>query len=246
RDGSVYAVDASTGHVRWRRKLTGVVDDAPAVSGDRVFVVGEEVRTGRTTLHALDASTGRSRWSYSPPRASLGVSSPTVAGNTVYAGFGDVTVRAFDVRSGAIRWDQPVRGLFSPLSTLAAAGGSVYALDGDGGVYRFDAATGRRRWDYQFPAFVSWSSPLVTESGIYVGLDDGTLAALSPSTGHLVWETRPRFGPIGALTPAGDLLLVPAIGASGGVVAFRHDPSVVLLDVPSPTQVKVPAALLNY
>ena len=246
RDRSVYAIDAASGKVRWKRITSGSVNTSPAVSGALVFVTSQDEQTGKARLAALDVSTGRSRWSYSPTRLALRISSPTVGGDRVYVGFNDQSVRAFSLSDGRLLWSEAVRASFSPLSTLAFAGGSVYVVDNLGGVYRFEAGTGHRVWDYQFPADVTWGSPLVAGRAVYVGMDDGTVAALDSGTGHLVWQRSLPWGPIGAFAPTGDLLLVPAIGRRGGIVAFAKDPSGVLIDQTSPTKLDLVAALANF
>jgi outer membrane protein assembly factor BamB len=164
----------------------------------------------------------------------------------VYVGFNDQAVRAFDTSTGRLVWTETVLASFSPFSTLAFAGGSVYALDSSGGVYRFDARTGHRFWDYKFPANVTYGSPLVAGRVVYVGMDDGTVAAIDVVSGHLVWRANLGLGPMGAFAPAGDLLLAPAVGPRGGIVAFDHDPAGHLIDETSPTQLDLVAALANF
>lgn len=246
RDRTALAVDIESGTEAWSAPVDGEVTTSPAVADGVVFLAGEDPQTGRSRLYALDADEGRVVWSYSPPGITAGVSSPTVVDGTVYVGFGDATVRAFDARSGALRWTQPVRAPFSQLAGLAFADASVFALDFGGGVYRLDAGTGRPAWDYQFPSLASWGSPLVAGGYVYVGLDDGTIAAIDTDSGHLVWRTSLRQGAIGAFAPQDGLLLAPAIGPRGGVVAFEHDPGRRLLDVHSPSELILAQALINF
>ena len=246
RDRTVSAIDAVSGKVRWKRVTSGRVNTSPAVAGGLVFVTSQDEQTGKAQLAALDVATGESRWTYSPSHVGIGISSVTVGGNRVYVGFNDLAVRAFAQSTGRLLWTQAVRASFSPLSALAFSGGSVYAVDDAGGVYRFAAGTGHRFWDYQFPSDVTWGSPLITGSTLYIGMDDGTAAAINVASGHLVWRGRLPFGAMGAFAPAGDLLLVPAVGARGGVVAFAHDPLGRLIDQPSPTQLDIGAALANF
>lgn len=246
RDRAALAVDIESGTEAWRASVDGEVTTSPAVADGVVFLVAEDPETGRSRLYALDADDGRVVWTYSPPGITAGVSSPTIAEGSVYVGFGDATVRAFDAESGALRWTQPVRAPFSQLAGLAFAQGSVFALDFGGGVYRLDGGTGRPAWDYQFPSLASWGSPLVVGGFVYVGLDDGTIAAIDTDSGHLVWQTRLRQGAIGAFAPQEGLLLAPAIGPRGGVVAFEHAPGRALLDIHSPSELNVPRALVNF
>jgi outer membrane protein assembly factor BamB len=211
-----------------------------------VFVLSENGSNGDTRLYALDAATGKTTWSFSPRGVAIGVSSPTVGDDTVFVGFGDAQVRAFDARSGELLWNTPVRSFFSFHSSLAYAGGSLSALDVGGGVYLLDAKTGDLRWDFQFPSFASWSSPLVAGRTVYVGMDDGTVASIAVSSGHLVWRTRLVNGPIGAFIPNGDLVLTTGNSARGALVAFQHDASGQSLDEPSPTELDMPVAIVNF
>ncbi len=77
-DGSLYALEATTGAERWRAPMDGPVrQSAPAVVDGSVYVVAGEA------LRALDAATGTERW-----RVPVGPqvdASPTVVGGLVYA-----------------------------------------------------------------------------------------------------------------------------------------------------------------
>ena len=64
RDRSVYAIDALSGRVLWKRVTSGSVNTTLAVAEGRVFVASLDEQSGKARLAALDASTGLSRWSY--------------------------------------------------------------------------------------------------------------------------------------------------------------------------------------
>jgi outer membrane protein assembly factor BamB len=246
RNRLVQAVDVATGKVVWKARARGQVDAAVAVDGKRVYVVSQNLASGRGALEALSVETGKILWSFAPSRLPTTTTAPTVAAGTVYVGCGDATVRAIDAATGAERWSEPVRGEFSPLSSPAFSDGRLYLVDREGGLYSFEAATGRRAWDYQFDETADWAAPLVSDGSVAVALDDGTVGSVDTRTGHLVWEATLGLGPLGALGAVGDLLLVPSIGTRGGVTAFGHDPSFALLDRSSPTELKLGPALLNY
>jgi outer membrane protein assembly factor BamB len=246
RDDTVYAVELDSGRVAWKAKAQGRIDPAVAVADGRVFVVSESPSSGRAALDAYLADTGKLAWSFSPSQLPAGATSPTVAQGSVYVGFGDGTVRAIDAASGEERWHTPVRADFSPLSSPAYDAGRVYVVDRSGGLYAFDAGTGKRAWDFQFEGAGDWAAPIVSGSFVHVGLDDGTLATVDVGTGHLRWQASFGLGPLGPLAAAGDLLLMPSIGTRGGVTALVHDPAVRLVDLDSPTELKLGLALLNY
>jgi Zn-dependent protease len=76
-------------------------------------------------------------------------------------------------------------------------------------------------------------------------MDDGTVAAVDVDRGHLVWQAN-GGGEIGALAPAGDLLLAPVASGAGGILGFAHDPAGALLDQPSPTELDLTSSLASF
>lgn len=240
------ALDARSGTMRLRAAVPGIVSGAPAVVGSAAIAVAETATTGGVNVVAVDTATGRSRWRFSPRGVAAGVTSPSVANGLVYVGFGDGFVRALRGRDGAIAWTAPVRAAFSPQSSPAVGDGLVVFEDRVGGVFAFDARSGARRWDFQFSATSVWGAPLIAGRTVYVGLDDGTVAALSTNSGRLRWRTRLRSGPVGALTPSGATVLAPLVGGGGGAVVTLTHRSGSLLDVASPTSLDLPRALSNY
>lgn len=245
QSGAVTALEGPTGAQRWRFRTAGAADASPAIADGRVFAVSEDAASGKARLYAIDASSGRQAWAYSPPGFSNHTSSPTVSGGSVFVGFGDLTVRSFAPARGRVRWTAFVRGDFSPQSSAAVRAGRVFLSDREGGVYSFDRETGARLWDFQFEALATRGAPMVVGSVLYQGLDDGTLAAIEVGSGHLVWSADLGADPIGPLAPARGLVLAPALGAGGGLVAFGHDPNAALVDVRSPTELDAGRALLN-
>ncbi len=244
-DGTVYALDLATGVQRWSFKAGAPVHTSPAVEGQDVFVVAENGTTGRATLFALDVTTGKQRWTYSPRSVALNASAPTAGGGSVFVGFGDRTVRAFEATTGRLEWTTDVRFPFSRYNGLALAGDALYAFDAAAGLYRFDARSGTRAWDFQFRTSALRSAPLVAGRAVYVGLDDGTVAAVDVGTGNQVWATRLDLGGAGSPAPAGTTIVVPFVGAGGGIVAFGHAGGP-LTDIESPTRLHPVVALANF
>lgn len=246
RGRRVYALDLTMRAVRWAVAMGGVVEAAPAVSGGLAFVASSSTTATRSRLAAIDLESGRVSWSYPSSGFTSLASGPSIVGRRVYAGFGDGTLRAFDALTGRVAWSSPLRDAMSPLSAPAVDRGVVYANDRLGGLYAFDATTGTRRWDFQFASDSLWGAPLVGRGSVFLGLDDGTVAAVSTGTGRLAWSTRLRFGPIGGLASSGGLLLAPLLGGGGGLASFRHDPNGNVLSLGSPTTLHLPPALASF
>jgi serine/threonine-protein kinase len=81
--GAVVALDAATGQRRWVHRCRTAVSTAPAVAGGLVYV-----STGKH-LVALSTVTGARQWRHRPGWLAGLVSSPSVAGNTLFAGTGE-------------------------------------------------------------------------------------------------------------------------------------------------------------
>lgn len=126
----------------WRREL-GPVHRGPAFTRDAGTVL---VPSADHHLHALDASSGSTRW-----RADLGVpvlSAPLVAEvdgeETVLVAAG-ATLHALDLQ-GRSRWKAPVPVMSA--GRVACDGRLVVVGAGDGRAYAHDARTGERVWGF--------------------------------------------------------------------------------------------------
>ena len=139
----------------WEYEAPQSVNGAPAVAGDRVYVL-----TG-DGLVALDADSGEEVWK----RDDIGgSSSPTLAGGVVFALGGDTMLWAVDADTGEDVWsvladDQEfASGFSSPVVTkeavivglssveeVAAESNATYR----GGVAAFDRTTGEELWRYR-------------------------------------------------------------------------------------------------
>src|SRR5260221_2190261 len=121
---SIYALDATTGAVRWGVHDSKNAYSTPALADGTIYLSA----LGRAVM-ALDARTGAVRWRFSTDVASDAV--PAVANGVVYAGFADGAVGALDAGTGAERWRfqtdraPPGGGLL-----LVVANGTVYVSSG--------------------------------------------------------------------------------------------------------------------
>ena len=128
RDASLYALDARTGEVLWRREdgSSWVVSSA-AVRGD--MVVGG--RSSSTNLRGIEAQSGDERWVLRTGGAVF--SSPVWVEDQVYVGTGAGEVLAVSAVDGTVRWRFRTRG--SVYGTPVVSNGRLYVGSDDGSFY---------------------------------------------------------------------------------------------------------------
>ncbi len=191
REGTLYAVNATTGGEEWAfTDPGGPVDSSPTVYRGTVYVGSDDGR-----LYAVDAATGTAVWTFADPGRIR--SSPTVVEGTVYVGSRDSTLYAVDAETGNEEWrfDAPSGAVFSSPTVVD---GTVYVGSDDGRLYAVDAATGTEVWRFADPAGLVQSSPTVANDTVYVGSNDGGLYAVDTATGAREWAFTDPTGPVRA------------------------------------------------
>ncbi|MFB7517982.1 serine/threonine-protein kinase [Streptomyces sp. NPDC056144] len=134
RDGQVDVVDTATGETVWKLKDQGTYGQAPAISGDTVYVAGPD-------LIARKLDDGFSLWEEETGNLGdrdFGWSSPCADGEAVVAIDGYQAFRLttlVEARSSSTEWHVPLGGLGSTSRSVTAPvveGGTVWLLEPDG------------------------------------------------------------------------------------------------------------------
>jgi outer membrane protein assembly factor BamB len=241
-DGTVTAVDLSTGQTRWTGAAGGPLVTPLAVAEGLVVAGVQGTRSTGAAVVALKESDGTRAWSYAAPRSAVVAGSPSLSADTAYVAFSDNTVRAVALADGSERWSARMNGyvLGSP---PAVSGDAVITADVRGEIYRFDAATGARVWDFALNQSVFRTAPVVVGSAVLVTTTDGDLVAFDLNSGVLVSRTGVGAVPLRSLAVAGDTVVAVRAGSAGGMVGFRNDPGTALTAVESPTVLHLPTML---
>jgi outer membrane protein assembly factor BamB len=243
RSGTLLAVDATTGRVRWRAELGGGIDLTPTVGEDAVVVALRATRSSRAAVVALDPGTGERRW-----RAESSVQAPTAVtiadGVALVTGL-DVTVEALDLDSGVATWRSR-----SPLGGpaeggVAVADGTVVSLDRRGLVTAATLA-GERVWDFAINRPVARGAPVVVGDSVLVPSEDGAVQAFDLESGDRRWRGVEGSGPARGIAVGEDVVVVLRAGASAGLDGWVTDPSAPLERVASPTRFDPAPALLAF
>ena len=186
-ENSVYALDAATGALIWRREITHAVRDQLVLAGNNV-IIGDGIGGG---VYALDATTGRQRWRVSSG-AVLGLAATD---GVVYAGFaikshttGGVTALSAD--RGQMVWTVEFGRKLDTTGGLTVSRGVVYVTTSHGEIYAFRAADGRRLWRIAGRNVTFGLAPPVVASGVvYASSGNKTpvLYAVHAATGRGLW-----------------------------------------------------------
>ena len=145
-EGSLVALDMTDGKIAWRAKLGGPALGPAAAGGATVVATFDSGRVAGAV--AVDAGTGRQRWSVPLPAG--GVSAPAVAGaavGTVVVVAGDVAVHGLSLQDGSSRWRNEAKGAGSPeVPPLPLADGTVLAAHRQGGFLAIRVDDGEPLW----------------------------------------------------------------------------------------------------
>lgn len=187
-DGFVYAVDASSGVLRWKFKTGDVVHASPAVADGMVFIGSWD-----SNFYALDAATGTEKWRFKTGEDAVnhnqtGIqSSAAVADGMVYFGCRDAHLYALDEQTGAMKWSYSTKGSWI-LNSPAVSKGKVYFATSDTGLlYAADAKTGAIEYAVSFHGWPVYSSPAIAGEMLYVGSTEGTVSGVHLPSGRIAW-----------------------------------------------------------
>ncbi len=183
-EGGLYAWNAATGAPLWPKPFDSQGDISVGLAVGSGMVIAS---TFDGNLLGLNASSGKLRWTQRLPVSAIDTS-PIIVESTVILALGNA-VYGLAVRSGAQRW---FIGLPSePASTPATDGQSLYVCTKDGKVngYSISLREVRRKWprpvDLRVPTD---SSPVLCGNALFVVTIDGSVCALSPDDGRMLWR----------------------------------------------------------
>jgi len=191
-----YALNAADGRLRLSLKSIYPIYSSPAVSGETVYFINF-----RGALYAVDGNARIWLWEHAirpywiqlwamglplpqpPPRSGYlwgllldepSISSPTLAGDILYAGSGNKLV-AVDLQSHQKCWEFEAEGVIS--SSPALVDDTIYVGSEDGRLYAVDTTAGEKLWDILTGGKIT-SSPAVADGTVYISSHDGNLYAI--------------------------------------------------------------------
>lgn len=208
---------------------TGKNPAAPLVVGPTVFFCSGD------WIVALDAESGRVKWSYptDQPLGGIVKASPAYDNGILYFGATDGNLYALNAETGVLLWTYPTKGAIR--SSPVIADGVVYFGSDDNNLYAVRAGTGEQAWRGPFVTKDDVASPPAVSSG-YVAFasTDGLMYLASASGGGERWQNRLPAAPTrSAPVVSADTIYIAAsstlyaIGRKTGLqrwyVPFKYD-----------------------
>ena len=189
-DGNLYALDASSGELRWRFKTGDVVHASPAFADGALFFGSWD-----SYFYAVDAKTGKEKWRFHGGEDALihnqvgFQSSPAVVDGVLYTGCRDSNLYALDAATGKEKW-RFNNELSWVITSPAVAQGKVFFATSDSSLYHVvEAATGKPVLRQQGKAYM-FSSPAVANEVVLIGVLNGTLEARDVKTANFFGNFR--------------------------------------------------------
>lgn len=212
--GSLYALDVSTGKLRWQTPFDtkGPLVGGVAVSQDTVYFGSSDGQ-----VYAVDVQSGKERWSHKTGRSIW--STPVLVGSTLYVTSLDGKLYALDTAQGAEQWSFTTDAGIAAAPLVDQAGGLVYVAGFDSQLRAIDLKTHEQRWSLKAGNWF-WSEPALSGGVIYAASLDSQVYAVDAATGAERWaKPFSTDAPVrAALSVVGQNLLV--IDGNGGVYAL--------------------------
>jgi outer membrane protein assembly factor BamB len=235
--GTVWAIDAVSGSERWKVESGVPGTLPPVIYKDAVIVAGEG-------LAALDAASGRARWTLPDARATA---PPLPWEALLLVGEADGALRCRDLATGAAQWSVATRKpLLAPPAVddrgrilLGTTDRRFLSLDGH--------KEGHERWSWRIGGDVQ-AAPVLRGDLVLFTTHEDVLYALHRGNGHLAWRaalpSRPVSGPI----LYADGVFVACFGARPNetfLIGFDALTGRRLGDLKAPGEVRTPPVVLR-
>jgi outer membrane protein assembly factor BamB len=214
--GMFYALRATTGAVRWRKRI-GAVASAPVPAGGLLYI-----GTADGTLLVLDAQTGDEKWRYQG-RGPIQQAPVVTTELVVFANEADQVV-AVDAITGKLRWqyksETPEEYTLRGHAGVAIDGDLVYTGFSNGILVALRKDTGSVAWSTSLRAEADRfmdvdATPIVTGDRVYASSSSGGVYALDKTTGLVRWRVpfwdaalAGETGNVGGLASDGEALYV--------------------------------------
>ncbi|MBF5040875.1 PQQ-binding-like beta-propeller repeat protein [Aggregicoccus sp. 17bor-14] len=188
-DGTLYALDAKTGALKWRFASNEALSTPPVYAGGRVLVVSEN-----DTLFAVESASGKWAWQYrrDPPSGFTvrGAGTPVVSGDFAYLGFSDGYLVALAHEDGSVKWEKELSSAgseFLDVDTTPVLDdkGRLFVASYKDGIFAVDSKNGDVLWNTKTQGITG----LVARGEALFATGDDRVSAYHAETGRHLWTT---------------------------------------------------------
>ena len=182
-DHYLYALEATTGRLVWKRDLKAAIGAGPLVTEDTLYVP-----TYGAGLYALEPSTGDVRWQVAKEAWLWHM--PTL-GTYLYVGTMDGTLLALNPNTGETLWAKSLDGAVVARPTWDAETGTLYVVTEGGTLWALQGESGEVQWSKQDEAWVKklYTAPMLGQGRLYLVMHTSPpqVLALDPDSGQVMW-----------------------------------------------------------
>ena len=225
-DGTVEALDASTGASRWQISIEEAISQRGLLSPDALYLV-----TDLDTVVAINRADGALLWRYRRVErpegfAIVGHAALGLADRRIIAAFGDGVVAALDPGDGRVIWEldtsldvpelDETQRYLDVDTTPAIVDGVAYVASFTGGLYGIDVKTGTVR---QHESHLKSIAGVATDGSVLIvsSAEQGVLCLELPSLAPL-WRWNVRQGAPGVPSIAAGQVFIPE--SQDGLIAL--------------------------
>lgn len=233
--------------LRWQIKETGSGYSAPAVVGERLYMLGNQ-GLDNEFVQALAVTDGKRLWQTrlgkvgnpdQQPRFAAARSTPTVDGDLLYALGSDGDLACVAVATGQVRWHKNFRSDFGGKPGVWAYSESPL-VDGDvlvcspGGVeatlVALNKKTGEVLWKASVPGGdpAAYASAIIVDAGgikQYVQMVEKGLVGVAASSGKFLWRYNKTVSRFNATIPTpvarGGAIYSAGAGTGGALIQLK-------------------------
>jgi outer membrane protein assembly factor BamB len=192
----------------WQMDTGGEVYGAPALADGVLYLTSKS-----GTIHAIDASSGKSIWQREIT-SYVTRASPAVVDGVVYVS-GGFALSALDAATGKELWTVPLQ--YGGQASPTVLNGTLIVSSQQGWIYALKTSSGELAWRIPTEG-IAFGAAAVTENEVVYGTDEGILYSVNPKTGTLNWRTNVPGAIYASPVVSGDVIHVTT--QSGELIAF--------------------------
>jgi outer membrane protein assembly factor BamB len=190
RKGTLYSLSKVTGKIEWQVDTVAEISARPLVFGDTVYVT-----TVLKQLFAIDKLGRGKKWQTDkfgrlPRMAIKGSSSPVLYNGRIYVGYSDGTFVCYGTEDGRLIWAKQLSDKNSRFTDISATplivNNVIYISSADGRTFALEPNDGVTLWSTERGG----PNDAAHEDGRLFVSGAGTVSALDPASGAVIWEQK--------------------------------------------------------